>query len=53
MKEKIVVKGYGTLHDKKFGNIKINSDIVYDKNEDQYRIGNQWIIPFHRHEQKK
>lgn len=47
------VKGYGFLHGKNYGTIKVKDGITYDKNLDQYRYGNQWLIPFHRYENQK
>lgn len=55
MKEKIKVTGYGFLHNKEYGVYGSTSGFIkknheYDKELDQYRIGNQWLIPFHRYE---
>ena len=54
MKEEIKVIGYGSLHDKDYGTIKINdtdqvlSSVKYDPELDQYCVDNQWEIPFHK-----
>jgi len=59
MKEEFKITGHGSLHDKKFGNIKIDdkkqqfkSKIMYDNKTDQYCINGQWEIPFHTSERK-
>jgi len=49
-KEELKIIGQGSLHNKSFGNIKINdyeSKIIYNNKLDQYCINGQWQIPFH------
>ena len=53
MDEKIVIRGFGTLHDKDYGNIKMDTPTVfYDKEIDQYCENGQWEIPFHQEKKK-
>lgn len=61
MKEKIKITGHGFLHNKDYGVYNIEEDIedieeskkrIYDAKLDQYRINDQWLIPFHKVEKK-
>jgi hypothetical protein len=60
MEEKVKIVGKGLLYGMKMGSsFKLedieekSKNIHYDNKIDQYRYKDQWMIPFHKYEDKK